>query len=154
MFDWDLAAAAHAAELALSRSQALNAVPGGWGGLGASPRRRAGAGGPAVDGRRTIQAAAVGKGSSEEEEAEAHQRAAAAAGAAPAPEAAGQAARPKDFRDFMARIGQDFQRAGGQVTAGLQRALDEAQRGLQKVAQVRAAGWRGRARMVSSWPLE
>jgi hypothetical protein len=46
-------------------------------------------------------------------------------------------------KDLMRALGNDLHRAGGGVARGLQKALDETQRGLQKVAQASGGGGGG-----------
>ncbi len=116
-YDWDLAAAAHSAALAFERARALGAT---------------------LNRGKSTKAQRPGQGPSEVDEA-----AAAAVAAVAAAEAAqreqhesGQR-RPKDFIGFMSRIGQDLNKAGTDVAKGLQKAIDETHKGMQKVAQVR-----------------
>jgi hypothetical protein len=139
VFDWDLAAAAHAAEVAAGRRWAAAPVQARSGGGRRAGRASAGGAG----------AAAAGSSSSSSSDDE--QGPGPPAAAVAVPDSAAALARPRDFKGFVARIGQDFQKAGGTVAAGLQKAFDETQRGLQKVAQVQAgrADWVGSEREVS-----
>jgi hypothetical protein len=49
---------------------------------------------------------------------------------------AGAGTGKPDLKGFMTKIGTDFHKAGGGMARGIQKALDETSKGLQKVAQV------------------
>jgi hypothetical protein len=158
VYDWELAAAAAAAAAADRARAAAAAAAAAAGGrttteppsAGTTPRSEAaeGSSGGAGGGRHSrVGAGALLKaalrdaispraplepaGSDSEAEAAAAGRAA-PYGAGGHGEAAPRAAG-KDLKGLMAKISHDFQKAGGQVAAGFQKALDET-RALQKVA--------------------
>jgi hypothetical protein len=129
IFDWDLAAAVHAADVAFDKSGKAHGGPAAAAGRGTGRQGASEAAEAAGESPREAAAAAAacGGGSS-------------SAGTSPRDEGrdggGGAGARPADFKRFMAKIGQDFQKAGEQVAMGLHKAFDETQKGLQKVAQV------------------
>lgn len=123
VFDWDLAAAAHAAGMAHEQARAARALATQRGGAQQQQRRPGAEAGPGAGGDDGEAGAAVAG----REAAGDGQQEGAVGG------------RPKDIKALFARIGQDFQKAGGQVAMGFQKAFDETHKGLQKVAQVGGA---------------
>ncbi|KAF8064591.1 hypothetical protein HT031_003392 [Scenedesmus sp. PABB004] len=133
VYDWELAAAAHAAAAALERRQ-LRA----WAAAAASAkeaRRRAAAGaaGAAAPGSPSCADAAGDAAPADDDAGEP-----AAGGGAEAEAGGGSGGGgggAAKLKGLMTKLGGDLQRAGGGVVRGVQKALDETQRGLTKVAQ-------------------
>lgn len=107
-YDWDLAATAAHSDDALANSRAGSRAPSRF-----ATEQGGECGGVLTStAAETAQAAAVG-------------------------EPPGGAAKT-GLKSLMTRLGQDIEKAGGQVALGFQKALDETHRGLQKVKQVTA----------------
>ena len=131
VYDWDIAAAAHAAVTAFERMKALGMGPGGG---GAAAGATGGLGGVSIRAGATGLQRNKSQGvvSGGEQQVQEQQEQLGEVGEGGSNE---QQQKPK-FIGFMSKIGQDFQRAGGGVAKGFQKAFDETHKGLQKVAQV------------------
>lgn len=116
VFDWDMATAAHAAVAVMERQQQQAWVAAMSAAAAAGEGRKAGH----VDGSKQRAA-----DSSDDDSA-----------VAVAVEGAGGVGPKIDLKAFMNKIGDGLQQAGKGVAGGLQKALDETQKGFQKVAQV------------------
>eukprot|EP00877_Chromochloris_zofingiensis_P001873 jgi/Chrzof1/11687/Cz06g05130.t1 len=131
IYDWDLAAAAHAAGLAFEQARVLS----GSSNMNTSNRLQR------HSGSNTDLGGKVTKGLNNQDQGggDAASVTALAASSSDGGTTAGAGSsggRPKDFLGFMSKIGQDLNKAGEGVAKGFQKAIDETQKGLQKVAQV------------------
>lgn len=133
VYDWDLSMAAHAAASVLEQQQMQ-----AWAAAAAAPIRRV----SAPSNLEAAAAAGVTVGSplglqsplaSADDSSGARKEALPAAGSSGS--AAAGTGKP-DLKGFMNKIGADFHKAGGGMARGIQKALDETSKGLQKVAQV------------------
>jgi hypothetical protein len=131
VYSWDAAAAAHARGAALEQQQ-LRAWAAAAAAAAASAARRGREGSPAP----AAAGAEAADGSIDSAHEQQHEQPTAAAAAAAAAGLQANGGKP-NLRGFMTKINADFQKAGGEVARGFQRAFDETSKGLQKVAQVR-----------------
>lgn len=148
VYDWDLSAAAHAAASVMEQQQ-LQA----WAAAAAAPVRRVSApsnlegalsSGLSVGSSQGLQSplASVDESggsisSTRREQPPAAGSNGSSSSLAPSNSSNSNSSKPADLKGFMTKIGADFHRAGGGMARGIQKALDETQKGLQKVAQVR-----------------